>query len=159
MKCTLEVHISIADAKSGEVLHADCQLRRLASGEFRSIGSFETCAGIINITLQSSAAQRAVVDGTVRIEPLRQVRSFDEYQRKLLLQEAIASRRTQQRARAREASECAAREQRLQTTLLELQQAVDIAKQARRRACGSRRVAHGAMKPHHPSPARLPSRS
>eukprot|EP00966_Prymnesium_polylepis_P272392 6293188-Prymnesium_polylepis.1 len=84
---------------------------------------------MVNITFESSCSGRAVVDGQVRIEPLSQVRPHDAYQRRLALKAAIDARQQQQRQAARDAADCAAREQHLRTTLLELQQAVEIATQ------------------------------
>ena len=121
--------LAFTQAETSESVHDEGGFRQMASGDFRCIGSFTCQAGVVNVTFESASAQRAVVDGTVRIEPLRQVRPYTEYQRRLVLQAAIASRQRQQQERARDAAECASREQRLRTTLLELQQAVEIAAQ------------------------------
>jgi len=96
---------------------------------YKCRGSFETSTAVVNVSVENCTSQPAFVNGSVRIEPLRQVRPSDDYYRRRALKAEIRARHELQQRRAREAADCAAREQQLRTTLLELQQAVGIAEQ------------------------------
>ena len=104
--------ITFTDATSGQTLHR-AEFRRLMGGHetssgavYRCRGSFELGAAIVNLSLGNSDVA-AGVHGSVRIEPLRQIRPQDDYRRRAALRAAIATRQEQQRRREREV--CATR--------------------------------------------------
>mmetsp|Transcript_70080 Transcript_70080/g.123881 ORF Transcript_70080/g.123881 Transcript_70080/m.123881 type:complete len:245 (+) Transcript_70080:43-777(+) len=130
MRSDAHLEICLSNAATAQILHEGVRFRQLGNREFRCIGAFETDAEIVNITFENrSSGRRAVVDGQVRIEPIHAVRSYDEKQRRIVLRSAIESRRKLLQTHQAAASECAAKAHELRTTLLELQQAVEIAKQ------------------------------
>ncbi|KAL3928577.1 MAG: hypothetical protein SGPRY_002331, partial [Prymnesium sp.] len=129
LRSPASLRLAITDAASSRTVHPSVHFRRMVGGDFRCIGSFETKASVMHLIFESLAGGKALVHGEVRIEPLSEVRSYDVHQRRLLLQSEISRCSEQLCVHQRDASDCAARAHTLRTTLLELQQALEIAAQ------------------------------